>query len=444
MRVMAPLFRAKGNEFDRLYRDHAASVYRYAFAVLGNHPDAEDVTQQTFLNAYRAIEQGTKPRKAENWLVTIAHNEVRRHFRTNGRAVEVELDDEQLPHPDSEHSDPSLADVIRALQKLPPTQRSALVMREFEGRSYAEIAEVLELTQSALEALLFRARRALAEQLEESLTCAEAEQAVSRRLDGRLPRREGRRLRRHLHECAHCVRFVTIQKRQRAVLKGLSIMPVPASLFFFRPEPTAAAGLSAAGVAAAGGGSAVVAGGSAGAIGIGAGIAAKAAAVAAVAAVAGGIGYGVTVSPDSVPAASREGVQVPASVEQRPNLPARIRSIPRPRQVAPVAKGHTKVRKAKAKAQPPGHSVRSKEPKPLKIAAPGLVKKDGAEAKVHPAKPVRTKPQRTRPERTARPKKPKPVVAKVKPTRQRPEREKPSRDTEEPPAPVDAAAKKQR
>src|SRR5688572_23680630 len=128
-------------DFDRLYRDHAASVYRYAFAVLGNHSDAEDVTQQTFLNAYRAIAQGTKPRKAENWLVTIAHNEVRRHFRTNGKAVEVELDDDRLAHPDFEQNDPSLTDVLRALQKLTPTQRSALVMREFEGRSYAEIAQ---------------------------------------------------------------------------------------------------------------------------------------------------------------------------------------------------------------------------------------------------------------------------------------------------------------
>ena len=312
---MSPLFRATGTpDFDRLYRDHAASVYRYAFAVLGNHPDAEDVTQQTFLNAYRAIAQGTKPRKAENWLVTIAHNEIRRHFRTNGKAVEVELDD-RLAHPDTERSDPSLADILRALQKLTPMQRSAIVMREFEGRSYAEIARVLEITQSALETLLFRARRALAEQLEGSLTCSEAEQAVSRRLDGRLPRREGRRLRSHLQECTHCVRFVATQKRQRAVLKGLSVMPVPASLFLFRPEPAAAAGLGATGAAAAAGGSAALTGGSAagvGAIGVGAGLAAKAAAVAAVAAVAGGVGYGVAANVDRILPAERSAVRATA------------------------------------------------------------------------------------------------------------------------------------
>lgn len=156
---MSALFRGTGaSNFDRLYRRHAALIYRYVYAVLGNHADAEDITQQTFMNAFRAMARGTKPRRAENWLVTIAHNEVRRHFRkTHGRALEVEID-ERLADPEPEHSDPSLADVLRALQHLPPTQRAALVMREFEGRSYAEMAEILDVTQDALEGLIFRER----------------------------------------------------------------------------------------------------------------------------------------------------------------------------------------------------------------------------------------------------------------------------------------------
>src|SRR5688500_17470704 len=183
---MSALFRARTAALGRLYRRHAASVYRYAYAVLGNHADAEDVTQQTFMNAYSAIARGTRPRKAENWLFTIAHNEVRRHFRSaQAKVLEVELDAE-LPQAAHERSEPSLADVLRALQHLPPAQRSALVMREFEGRSYAEIAQIMGATQSALEANVFRARRALAEHLEDGLTCGEAEQAISRRLDGRL------------------------------------------------------------------------------------------------------------------------------------------------------------------------------------------------------------------------------------------------------------------
>jgi RNA polymerase sigma factor (sigma-70 family) len=443
---MAPLFRTKGTDFDRLYRDHVASVYRYAFAVLGNHPDAEDVTQQTFLNAYRAIAQGTKPRKAENWLVTIAHNEVRRHFRENGKAVEVELD-EHLPHPDPERSDPSLADVLRALQKLPPTQRSALVMREFEGRSYAEIAQLLELTQSALEALLFRARRGLAEHLEETLTCSEAEQAVSLRLDGRLARREGRRLRKHLRECAHCVRFVATQKRQRALLKGLSVMPIPASLFLFRPEPTAAAGLGAAGVAAAGGGSAAVAGGSAagaGAIGIGAGLAAKAAAVAAVAAVVGGVGYEVAATADSSARPAKSQAVLAADIV-RPDRERGTEARTAQRRAQPISSPVAQRRKKakKSKTRPPAvFPVRTKFIKPEKTVAPGLAKKEIAAVKVHPAKPTKAKP--TRPERAAPPKKPRPVVEKSKatPPARRPERPKPPPPDELPALPEPASVVK--
>jgi RNA polymerase sigma factor (sigma-70 family) len=66
---------------DDLYRRHGAEVYRYAYAVLGNHADAEDVTQTTFLNAYRALEQGVQPRKPSNWLLTISSNAIKQRFR---------------------------------------------------------------------------------------------------------------------------------------------------------------------------------------------------------------------------------------------------------------------------------------------------------------------------------------------------------------------------
>ena len=103
---MSALFRVpRAADFDGVYRRHAASVYRYVYAVLGNHADAEDVTQQTFIRAYRAIARGTQPRKAENWLLTIAHNEVRRHFRCKqARPREVELD-ERFERPAPERTD---------------------------------------------------------------------------------------------------------------------------------------------------------------------------------------------------------------------------------------------------------------------------------------------------------------------------------------------------
>ena len=300
IRDMSALLRPTGaSAFDGLYRKHAATVYRYCLAVLGNHADAEDVTQTTFMNAYRALAQGVKPRKAENWLLTIAHNQIRQHFRkTLAKPMEVELDETAAAARDSvDRSEPSVADVLRALQKLTPGQRSAIVMREFEGRSYAEMAEILGLTPSALEALLFRARRALAEELEDSLTCAEAELSLSRRLDGRLARAEARRLKAHMRECPRCQRFADTQRRQQKVLKGLSLMPVPASILLFRSESATAAGLGAgaAGAGATAGGTVGALTGTGVAAGVATGVAAKVAVVGAAAAVAiGGVGYGVT------------------------------------------------------------------------------------------------------------------------------------------------------
>jgi RNA polymerase sigma factor (sigma-70 family) len=371
---MSALFRGlTAPSFDRLYQRHAPAVYRYVYAVLGNHADAEDVTQQTFLNAFRSMAQGTKPRKAENWLITIAHNEVRRHFRrTHGRPLEVELD-ERLPHPPKEVEDPSLADLLRALQHLPPEQRAALVMREFEGRSYKEIAQILGVTPDALEGLIFRARRGLAEHLEGALTCAEAEDALLRRLDSRLKRREAKRLKDHLHECQGCVRFATVQKRQRSLLKGLSVLPIPASLYLFRGEQAAlAAGM---GTATAAGGTAVAGGGGAAAATGAFGLVAKAAAVTASAAVVTGVGYGVSTGSATAAKPERKSSHV-AAVEQTrdgqralavqtalasgmrpgPAAPANVRARKKSSKpkLRPISRGAAKRLAATAK-QPAGH-----------------------------------------------------------------------------------------
>jgi RNA polymerase sigma-70 factor (ECF subfamily) len=431
---VSAVFRASRTDFDRLYRRHVACVYRYAYAVLGNHADAEDVTQQTFLNAYRAISEGTKPRNAENWLLTIAHNEVRRHFRSaQGKPREVELD-EQVADIAPEHMEPSVADIVRALQHLPPIQRSALVMREFEGRSYAEIAQILNVTQSALEALIFRARRALAEQLEGELTCAEAEQALSRRLDGRLPRRESRRLKAHLRDCAVCVRFAGVQKRQSSMLKGLSVMPIPASLFLFRGEQAAAAGLGTSAVAS--GGSTAIAGG--GATGIAAAFAAKAAAVAATVGVAGGVGYTVA-KPETATTAE-------------PNVAAAVAEEPQSRPIAAVAVPKRRSDQLRpARPQNSRSQRKVNKPRPAASAFPNARKiaaaRSNAHAKVPPVakaglttpparKPKPLQPKaRTRPDRGKKTGRIKP--ARAKPVREAPAAEKPLREADPAPPTID-------
>ena len=160
-RQLALLGRPTDRGFEQLYRKHAREVYQYALALTSNRADAEDVTQTTFLNAYRAVERGERPQKPHNWLIAIAHNVCRMRWRQAGsRPREVPL--EEAPEPASrDEEQPDLDEVLTALAALSFNQRAAIVMRELEGRSYQEIAGVLGLSVSAVEALLFRARRNL-------------------------------------------------------------------------------------------------------------------------------------------------------------------------------------------------------------------------------------------------------------------------------------------
>ena len=250
--------------FERLYRKHAGDVYRYALVVMRNESDAEDVTQTTFMNAYRAMERGERPRQPQNWLITIAHNVCRQRFRQSQRRPSEVAYEEELAEATVDEDPISAEDIRRALGHLAFNQRSALVMRELEGRSYQEIAEIMGVSVSAVETLIFRARRALREQLDEGITCREAELAISKQLDRRLSRQDKGALRAHLRECDDCAGFARSQRAQRGALKALGAIPLPQSL-----------------VGLFGGGGAAV----------GSGVAVKVAAVAAGAALATGVSY---------------------------------------------------------------------------------------------------------------------------------------------------------
>jgi RNA polymerase sigma factor (sigma-70 family) len=282
--LLAKRPRSVDRSFERLYRKHVHAVYRYALAVLHNEADAEDVTQTTFLSAYRAFQRGQRPELPHNWLIKIAHNVCRQRFRDSSRRPqEVELDESRAPAAQEDSDVPSAGEIRRALGFLGFNQRAALVMRELEGRSYAEIAQILDVSVGAVETLIFRARRALREQLEGGLTCGEAKLTLSRLQEQRLPSSERGALRAHLRECNDCAVLERRQRAQSATLKHLGAVPLPASLGSFF------------GGGAAGGGAAVA----------GMGIGAKLATVLVAGVVATGIGIGavkVAANDTSVPA----------------------------------------------------------------------------------------------------------------------------------------------
>jgi RNA polymerase sigma-70 factor (ECF subfamily) len=264
--TLARRSRPTTRSFERLYRAHAGDVYRYALGVTRNAADAEDVAQTTFMNAYRALERGAQPVKPRHWLIAIAHNVCRQHFRQRARRpVEVGFHDDFAEALVPSGDTPSATDIHIALRRLAVNQREALVMRELEGRSYAYIAELLGVSVYAVEQLLLRARRALREQLEGSLSCSGAEAALSQQFEGRLTRADAALLRSHLRACEPCRSLALRQRAQRKGIKALVAVPQALTTWF---------------------------GFGGGASGVGAGLAAKAALVAAAAVVAGG-GYAI-------------------------------------------------------------------------------------------------------------------------------------------------------
>lgn len=307
---MTPLFARKADldrAFERLYEAHVRDVYRYALMVMRNREDAEDVVQTTFLKAYRVFARGERPRSPRPWLIAITHNTCRTRLRdAQRRPQEVAFEErlaESVQAREQDGVDPK--ELIRAFGALSFNQRAALLMRELEGRPYAEIARALELSPSAVETLLFRARRALREQLEGALTCGQAEYTISRDLDGRLTATEKAELRAHLRTCDECASLARRQRARRAALRGLPV-PLPGSLATWGSG--GAVGGSAAAVGS--GGTAVGGGGTA----VGGGIAAK---VAAVVLAAGATAVGV----------GREAAEAVSNFHAHDRAPAAARAV---------------------------------------------------------------------------------------------------------------------
>lgn len=151
----------------RLYERHYRRVFSYCLWRLGKREDAEDAAQTTFLNAHNALSRGTTPTAEASWLLTIAHNVCLARWRSQkSRPQELGAEPETLAAVAAPEHDPDLAPRLHsALSKLPEVQRRAFVLREWQGCSYAEIAEELDTTETAVAALVFRARRTLMQAL---------------------------------------------------------------------------------------------------------------------------------------------------------------------------------------------------------------------------------------------------------------------------------------
>lgn len=156
-------------EFSELYRAHLRDVYSYAYYRIGNHHDAEDLTEQTFLQAYRHFERAqheSDGRPLRPWLIRIAHNLAANLYRDRSRRPASPIDDTSelmATHTteDLVEGRDELSRVLEGVQLLPDDRREALIMRFALGMDNREIARAMGRSDGATKVLIHRAIKQL-------------------------------------------------------------------------------------------------------------------------------------------------------------------------------------------------------------------------------------------------------------------------------------------
>jgi RNA polymerase sigma factor (sigma-70 family) len=154
-----------------LYERYSGQLYGFCLHRLGSREEAEDAVQTTFLNAFRGLRRGIVPEAESAWLFKIAENVCLTRHRSTRRRGRVESPSDMQALQDvtparATDGGDELIPLGDALAAMPETQRRAILLREWQGLSYKEIAGEMGVSQSAVETLIFRARRSLANALE--------------------------------------------------------------------------------------------------------------------------------------------------------------------------------------------------------------------------------------------------------------------------------------
>ncbi|MDX6412302.1 MAG: hypothetical protein QOE91_1818, partial [Gaiellaceae bacterium] len=171
-----------------LYERYSRQILNYCVHQLNSREEAEDAVQTTFMNAFRGLKRGIVPEAEQAWLFKIAENVCLSRRRSSWRRGKVESPNdfevlqEIIPSKHANRAD-ELIGLEDALEAMPENQRRAILLREWQGLSYREIADELELSQAAVETLIFRARRSLAIGLE-SPVAPKKRRRISAAFDG--------------------------------------------------------------------------------------------------------------------------------------------------------------------------------------------------------------------------------------------------------------------
>lgn len=207
--------------FEALFRRYHRRIVAYVRGIVSDHAGADDIVQEVFISAYRNLLASGREIAFKPWVYEIAKNACIDQLRRARRASEVSIDSEgfmdregRLAAPaGSTHAEVSrrqkLESLKMAFNELPQRQHDILVMRELEGLSYDRIGSRVGVSRSAVESILFRARKRLKTEFDDISTgerCTRAQATIAKVSSCRIGTREQRQLSGHLRDCAACRR----------------------------------------------------------------------------------------------------------------------------------------------------------------------------------------------------------------------------------------------
>ena len=365
-------FRSGNDEAFRILHDrYRQRLFAYVRQMLsaGSRQDAEDVLQDVFVRAYGALRNDNREMNVRAWLYRVAHNRCIDHLRRPippaAEIFEVSRKPLHDPVEEAQRRD-DLRRLVADVAQLPDQQRSALLMREMDGMTYADLANALDVTVPAVKSLLVRARVGLVEAAEaRDADCAEIQADLLRAYDKGV--KASGRARKHMRTCDCCTEY-------RGALRGMrrsfaALAPVGVGPLAFAAKLIGVGGSAGAGAAASGGGAgAAVAGGT-----MATATACKVAAVVCTAAIATGGAVEVnhkmasTDAPAKAEAATKTVKRRPAKLTPAP-ISAPIRHVPQVTTHAPARTASAPASATKRKLAAVTHAKPAKDTKVTTVA----------------------------------------------------------------------------
>jgi RNA polymerase sigma factor (sigma-70 family) len=233
----SPLLKLQGDEhliamaragnpgaFEAIVDRYQGRLLGFCRQMLGSTEDAEDVLQEVFVNAYRAMLADEREINLRPWLYRIARNRSLNHLRKPTADAQESMDMvptvEAASTAEKVHNREEFRQLLADVSKLPETQRSALLLREMDAMSYEEIAQAMETSVPSVKSLLVRARISLAEASQaRQLTCGEVRIDLAEAAEGL--RKLSGPVRRHVRDCEECGDFRSQLRSNDKVLAAL-------------------------------------------------------------------------------------------------------------------------------------------------------------------------------------------------------------------------------